>query len=290
MDSMKQSRKCSFLLILIVYLLASAVGIAVFAACAGQDDLLRLFAGDAAATVAVFLGSLLLRNASVYDPYWSVAPVVMLTSLAVYYGAFDAPSLLVLLGVWVWGVRLTANWAYTFENLMVQDWRYDKYQAQSKLFWPVVNFFGIHFMPTLIVFLAMVPAFRLMTLHAGANGWTFLAFGLMIFAAGLQYFSDRQAHAFRRQHPGGVCDRGLWRYSRHPNYLGEVLLWWGVYGALLSVSPGEWITGLGALANTLLFVFISIPLMEKRQLARKPAYAAYRRRTSALLLWPPRNA
>ncbi len=289
MGKFKNSRSVSFLVILGVYVIAAAVGIAVFALLPQYHDIVRLFIADSAATVAVWIFSTALKNASVYDPYWSVAPVVILTLLAFRYDAFDVPSLLVLAGVWVWGVRLTINWACTFVNLTVQDWRYGKYQAWSKGWWPAVNFFGRHFMPTLVVFLAMIPAFRLMTQHAGANPFTWLAFALMIGAAVLQLFADRQAHRFRRRNPGKVCDTGLWKYSRHPNYLGEVAMWWGVYFALLSVAPAEWLTGVGALANTCLFVFISIPLMEKRQLERKPDYAAYTERTSMLLLRPPRS-
>ncbi len=289
MGKIKNSRTLSFLIILGVYIVAAAVGIAVFALMPQYHDIVRLFIADVAATVAVWIFSTILKNASVYDPYWSVAPVVILTLLAFRYRAFDVPSLLVLAGVWVWGVRLTVNWACTFENLTVQDWRYSKYQAWSKGWWPAVNFFGIHFMPTIVVFLAMIPAFRLMALGAEVNPFTWLAFAVMIAAAALQFFSDRQAHRFRRLNPGKVCDTGLWKYSRHPNYLGEVAMWWGVYLALLSVAPTEWLTGVGALANTCLFVFISIPLMEKRQLERKPDYAAYAARTSMLLLWPPRS-
>ena len=75
---------------------------------------------------------------------------------------------------------------------------------------------------------------------------------------------------------------GLWKSSRHPNYLGEILFWWGLFIIYISVAPGEWLTAIGAVANTLLFIFVSIPLMEKRQLATKPAYAEYRRNTRML--------
>jgi len=218
-----------------------------------------------------------------YDPYWSVAPPVILTPLAYYYGAFDIPTILMLIAVWVWGIRLTVNWAYTFENLAIQDWRYDKYKNESGKLWPVVNFVGINLMPTVIVFLAMIPAFRLMTLQKEANIVTYLAFTICLFATMLQYISDKQAHHFRKLNPGKVCNVGLWKYSRHPNYLGEILMWWGVYFILLSVAPQEWGTFIGALVNTLLFVFISIPLMEKRQLANKPEYADYKKKTSTLI-------
>ena len=66
-------------------------------------------------------------------------------------------------------------------------------------------------------------------------------------------------------------------------------MWWGVFLMLFSARPDLWYTGLGAAANTLLFLFISIPLMEKRLLQRRPDYAEYRRRTSMLLLLPPKK-
>jgi steroid 5-alpha reductase family enzyme len=95
-------------------------------------------------------------------------------------------------------------------------------------------------------------------------------------------------HRFRRQaSPEEICTRGLWRYSRHPNYLGEILMWWGVFLMLYSVDVSYWRTGIGAFANTLLFLFISIPLMEKRQLSNKPGYEAYLRETSMLIPMSP---
>ncbi|MDD5017054.1 MAG: DUF1295 domain-containing protein, partial [Eubacteriales bacterium] len=79
---------------------------------------------------------------------------------------------------------------------------------------------------------------------------------------------------------------GLWRYSRHPNYLGEVLFWWGVWVIQMSVLPALWWTIFAPTAMTLLFLFISIPMMEKRLLASKEGYAAYKKSTSMLLLLP----
>lgn len=290
METIRKSRALSFVIIFLVYVLATAVGIAVFKFLpAAYSDILRLFIADTAATVFVWFFSMIFRNSSMYDPYWSVAPMVILGLLAYHYDAFDIPSILLLAGVGVWGVRLTVNWAVTFENLTIQDWRYDDLKKNSKKMWPLVSFLSVHYIPTLVVFGAMLPAFKLLTLHAEANIFTYAGFALTLIAAGLQFFSDRQAHAFRKANPGKVCNVGLWKYSRHPNYLGEVVMWWGVYFILLSVAPGLWWTGVGALANTGLFLFISIPMMEKRQLANKPAYKDYVAKTSMLLLLPQKS-
>ncbi len=286
MENIKKSRILSLIIIALVYILAFVAGLLIFRFVTDYNDIIRLFIADFVATVVVWFFGVLFKNSSMYDPYWSVAPLAILTPLAFYYNAFDIPTLLLLAAIWIWGVRLTINWAYTFDDLTIQDWRYDKYKNESKQLWPVVNFVGINLMPTVVVFLAMIPAFMLMTLRAEATFFTYLSFAVCISAAFLQHFSDSQAHRFRKNSPGKVCNRGLWRYSRHPNYLGEILMWWGVYFILLSVAPVHWITFIGALVNTCLFVFISIPLMEQRQLVNKPEYLAYQQATSVLIPFP----
>jgi steroid 5-alpha reductase family enzyme len=90
---------------------------------------------------------------------------------------------------------------------------------------------------------------------------------------------------FRKQpeNRGHVNRQGLWKYSRHPNYLGEILMWWGVCLLSLSAPGGSPVFAVGALVNTLMFVFVSVPLMERRQLSGKREYAAYKSETGALL-------
>lgn len=278
------SKAAGFRIILVIYLIAIGMGVLTFLYTdPGKDILWRLFLADFVATVFVWLAGAVFDNASVYDPYWSVAPPVMLTLLAVWWQSYSVASLLLLTAVWVWGIRLTVNWAFTFKNLGTQDWRYDTYKEQFPQVWQLINLTGIHLMPTLIVFLAMIPGFYLLQLAATAGFVTYIGFCICIGAALLQWFSDRQMHRFRREQPGKVCNTGLWSLSRHPNYLGEIAMWWGVYVMLLSVSEGfyTW-TGAGALVNTLLFIFISIPLMEKRQLVNKPEYSDYCQTTPKL--------
>ncbi|MCD7936012.1 MAG: DUF1295 domain-containing protein [Tannerellaceae bacterium] len=278
------SRGAGFWIIFWIYIVATGIGVFTFLLTNPEWPMLwRLFCADFAATIFVWLGSAVFKNSSVYDPYWSVAPVILLTILAVYWHAVSLPALLMLTAIWVWGIRLTLNWAITFRCLSVQDWRYDKYKQEFPVIWQLVNFTGIHLMPTIIVFLAMIPAVYLLQYSFTANAWTFVAFFLCLFAAFLQLVSDTQMHRFRHECPGQVCNRGVWRFSRHPNYLGEILMWWGIFGILYSVGGSTYLwTATGAFVNTILFVFISIPLMEKRQLKNKPAYEMYRKQTGML--------
>lgn len=242
-ESLKASRSWSFVVIAVIYLIAAVSGIWTFIVLDDMAVLLRLFVADFVATVFVWLWGVIFRNSSVYDPYWSVAPPLMLTGYAVHCGAFALPVILMLIAVWYWAIRLTGNWAYTFPNLNKQDWRYDMYKEKFPLLWHIVNFTGINLMPTVVVFLAMVPGFLLIgtsVVPVQANLWTWLGFIVCISAATLQLISDHS-----------------W----------EVVL----------------LPAVGALANTCLFVFISIPMMEKRQLANKPGYADYRKRVRMLI-------
>lgn len=278
------SRVASIAIIVVIYLMALVVGVWTFGKCAscGMSDLWGIFIADAAATVLVWWFGIIFRNVSVYDPYWSVVPPVVLTIWLFTRGTLNTASLLLLIAVWYWGIRLTANWVITFKGLAYEDWRYTKYREEKKPFvFQLINFFGLNFVPTIVVFLAMVPGLGLIAGQYQATPLTWLAFALCLACPTIQLIADTQSHRFRREHPGKVCTVGLWKHGRHPNYFGEVMMWWGVWFMFVSAagfSANVWYVA-GAIANTLLFLFISIPMMEKRQLARKPEYAEYRSRT-----------
>lgn len=278
-----QSKSIGMVIITIIYILATIIGVITYNSIDCNNKLLSLFIADVVATLVVWLFGVIFNNSSIYDPYWSVAPPLLLTFFAIEASSFGTPVRLTLLIVWLWAIRLTGNWAYTFPNLSKQDWRYDKYKGDFPKLWHLVNLFGINLMPTLIVFLAMIPAIELIDLNPiSYNIFTILGILISLVAVALELVSDRQAHSFRKENRGKVCNIGLWKSSRHPNYLGEILFWWGLFIIYISVATGEWLTAIGAVANTLLFIFVSIPLMEKRQLATKPAYAEYRRNTRML--------
>ncbi len=109
-------------------------------------------------------------------------------------------------------------------------------------------------------------------------------------AMSLQRVGDYQLARFKRlpASQGAIIQGGLWKYSRHPNYFGEVTLWWGIYLISLSV-PGGWMTVIGPVTITVLILKVSgIPLLERRYQGN-PLYDDYRRRTSAFVPWPPRR-
>ena len=279
-----QTKTVSIVIIGIIYLIAILLGYFVFRMLkTGLHELWALFLADVVATVVVWGLGLFYKNVSVYDPYWSVAPPVMFTVWAFYKSVFTLPVVLLLIAVWYWGIRLTGNWAYTFKGLAHEDWRYTRYrETQSPFIFHVINFFGLNMMPTVLVFAAMLPGFGLFESTEATNMLTWLGFAICISAATLQLVADTQIHRFREAHPGRYCDVGFWKHGRHPNYLGEISMWWGVWTMYASVYGLDCLI-LAPVAMTALFLFISIPMMERRQLQNKPGYAEYKKKTRMLI-------
>ena len=273
-------RGASFLIVAVIYILASVVGIVTYRMLP-YPLWLSLLIADTAATVFTFIFSLIFRNASVYDPYWSVQPIVILAAFAVGQ-TLTLPRVLLLISVCVWGVRLTANWAYTFHGLGHQDWRYTMLCEKTGVFYPIINFVGIHMVPTLVVYGCVLPAAYAIEMGLTANVGSVICLLVSLGAAVLQGIADIQMHHFRK-HRSGVFNRsGLWHFSRHPNYLGEITMWWGVALSVLCVAPWAWYLLAGAVANTVLFFTVSIPMAEGRQ-SRKEGFSEYRRQTRLLL-------
>ena len=283
MDKIRNSKPLSILIIACIYSLAGIAGVLL---CLFLPFVfwLNLLIADVAATIIVFVFSILFDNASVYDPYWSVQPIVIIVGFASNYKITSA-TVLLLISIIYWGIRLTGNWAYVFGGLNHEDWRYIKLKKENGKLYPLVNFAGIHMMPTLIVYACTLPAVFVTRGEFRANIGSFIGMIICTGAATLQLAADTQMHRYRKSGQHGLIRTGLWKYARHPNYLGEILMWWGIAVQMISVMPIRWWLITGAAANTLLFFIVSIPLADKRQSA-KPGYAEYRAGTRSLLPLP----
>jgi steroid 5-alpha reductase family enzyme len=286
MDSIKNSKSKSILVITVIYVLAAALGVAVYMALPFLFWI-RLLIADVAATIFVFVFSVIFKNASVYDPYWSIQPIVIIAGYALTSNTTPA-TLLLIISIVYWGIRLTGNWAYVFGGLNYQDWRYTKFEKETGRLYPFINFTGIHMVPTLIVYLTTLPAVFVIRQELRANIGSFIGMVVCVGAATLQLVADTQMQKYRKSGQHGLIRTGLWKYARHPNYLGEILMWWGIAIQAVSVMPSHWWFVAGALANTILFFSVSIPLADKRQSA-KPGYAEYMAGTRMLLPVPKKQ-
>ena len=274
------SRTASFIIIAIIYLLASAVGVISYLLLPFHFAI-NLLVADVVATIFVFIFSLIFKNASVYDPYWSVQPIIIVIAFATQH-TLNATAILPLIAICLWGLRLTANWAYTFNGLNHQDWRYTMLKENTKKWYFLINLIGIHLVPTLVVYACTLPAVYLIVYPQAFNVGSVIFFILCCIAFILQGVADVQMHVYKKERKTNFINIGLWKYSRHPNYLGEILMWWGVGLSLLVVQINFWYVCFGALINTLLFTFVSIPMAEKKQ-SKKEGFAEYKSKTRYLL-------
>ena len=287
MSSVRENKSLSILIITGIYLIAVTVALCTYLMLPFAFWI-NLLISDIAATVFVFIFSVIFRNASVYDPYWSVQPIVIVLCYALG-SKLTFATFLILISVFYWGIRLTGNWAYTFGGLNCQDWRYTKFENETGRLYQFISFTGIHMMPTLIVYLCTLPAVFVIKNEVQANAGSIAGTVICICAATLQLVSDTQMHRYRKSGRHGLIRTGLWKYARHPNYLGEILMWWGIGIQAVSVMPQYWWLLAGALANTVMFFTVSIPLADKRQ-SQKPGYAEYKASTRSLLPVPKKQA
>ncbi|MBR3262335.1 MAG: DUF1295 domain-containing protein, partial [Lachnospiraceae bacterium] len=163
-----------------------------------------------------------------------------------------------------------------------QDWRYTQYEKKAGKWYPFINLTGIHLVPTLIVYGCILPAVIVMRSDVEGNIGSVLFFLCSVGAVLLEFLSDKEMHKFRRMKTGSFIRIGLWKYSRHPNYLGEICMWWTIGLSACCVLPFRWYFLAGALANTILFLTVSIPLADGKQ-SSKPGFEEYKSETRMLL-------
>jgi steroid 5-alpha reductase family enzyme len=253
--------------------------------------------GSLAAAVSVmgiaWVVSIVTRDASVADIAWGLA-FFMIAWISVVMGNGDPErSLVVALLVSIWGIRLAA---YIAERHDGEDRRYtamrekagsDKEFAKRSL-WSI---FGTQALLAFVISLPVqVAATDLTPQKLGLLAW--LGFTLCAFGIVFEAVADAQLRAFTKEedNDGKVMDKGLWRYSRHPNYFGEACVWWGIWVIALETGSGWW-TFVGPAVLTFLLLRVSgVALTEKTISSRRPGYEAYTRRTSAFVPRPPREA
>lgn len=242
------------------------------------------------AAVLAWLVSLARRDVSIVDSLWSL---FFLLAAAVY--AATAPdagprTLLVLTLVVVWALRLSAyiTWRNRGEG---EDRRYQAIRRNNEPHFAFKSLYIVFGLQGLLAWLISLPLLAAIGSGAAINALDFIGAGLwavgMAFEAGGDYQLARfKAHA---ENQGKVMDRGLWRYTRHPNYFGEFCIWWGFYA--IALAGGAWWAVVSPLVMTGLLLRVSgVALLEKDIGERRPAYREYITRTNAFFPGPPRKA
>ncbi|MEO7386161.1 MAG: DUF1295 domain-containing protein [Gammaproteobacteria bacterium] len=241
---------------------------------------------------AAWLMSIPLRNVAIVDVFWSLAVAGAGLTWLVQAWVLQAEAsprggLAVLLAV-LWAARLALHIFWRARG-RPEDRRYREIRARNEPGFAYKSLYLVFGLQALLAWVIAMPLFGatldprpLGTLDAGAA---------LLWLAGflLQAIADFQMARFQRgpAAENAVMDRGLWRYSRHPNYFGEALMWWSLW--LIAAAGGAWWTGIGPLLLTVLLLKVSgVALTEKDIANRRPKYRDYIRRTSAFVPLPPR--
>jgi len=277
----RKSITTAYITIVFIYLLAFFIIYFLYSREILSSTMVDVLFADVVATVLVFLFSMIFKNSSIYDPYWSVVPPVIVLYLIMQFPDGNSIRQIIVFGLTAfWSLRLTLNWFRGWKGFKHQDWRYTYLSEKTgKMYW-LVSFLGIHLVPTLVVFLGCLPFWYALSSPEPINFIDIFA-SLFTFSAILtEWIADEQLKRFKKQDSkNSFMSSGLWAYSRHPNYLGEICFWIGIFLFVVASSNmngfmGFW-TALGWLGMILLFTFISIPMMERRNKENKPGYKAY---------------
>ena len=255
-------------------------------------------------TFVVYVFSIANGNSSIYDPYWVIAPpflalAIKATSDAGLFGAWHVRDVLILFCLFAWAFRYHVFYAWEgwTTGLTIEDWRYEDMRAFPVPYW-LNSLTGMHYFPTYLVYFALAPAALVLltdpSSQATAGWWDVLGTAGALTGVGFEYFADKQCADFRKTDTykkGGAMRAGLWRYSRHPNYFGEVLFWVSMIpfavGAGIYADHRALVLS-GPIAMAVFFRFSSW-LMDVRSLERRPGYQVVVDETSAMVPWLPKR-
>ncbi len=262
-----------------------------------MDGLILLLALNLASVTAVMVAlwivSLRLRDVSIVDIAWGAdGALIAAISFLLTSGPLARRALITGMTVF-WGVRLALHIGLRKRG-HGEDYRYAAMRDEHGDAFPLRSLFTVFLFQALLIWAITVPV-QVAQATAGPKGLTvldFLGLGIWILGIVLEGIADNQLQAFRTnpENRGEVMDRGLWRYSRHPNYFGESLVWWGIF-LVAAATPGGWVTFFSPLLMTFFLLKVSgVPLLEEALAERRAGYREYMERTSIFIPWPPRRA
>lgn len=240
----------------------------------------------------VWAASVRLGDSSIVDIFWGAGFVVTAWIYSALTPDGFAPRKWLLLAmVTVWGLRLSLyllrrNWGKP------EDFRYAKWRAETGPAWWWHSLFRVFYLQGLLLWIISAPLLAAQRSPVPARLTWLDLLGLGVWGVGLFFeaVGDWQLARFKANpaNKGRVLDRGVWRYTRHPNYFGDSAQWWGYY--LVALAAGAWWTVFSPILMTGLLLKVSgVALLEKTLTTTKPEYADYIARTSAFVPWPPKK-
>lgn len=246
--------------------------------------------GILAAGLVAWLISLPKRDVSIVDSLWSL---LFFLAAGIYLGTAPAPgltSIIVPVMVGLWALRLSAyiTWRNWGEE---EDRRYQQIRERNQPGFAYKSLYLVFGLQGVLAWIISLPL--LVAIHANAPLDWLGYLGILLWLVGMVFEAggDWQLARFKADpaNRGKVLDSGLWRYTRHPNYFGNAMIWWGFF--LLASSAGGWWTVVSPALMTFLLLKVSgVTLLEQDISDRRPEYRAYIQRTNAFFPGPPRTA
>jgi steroid 5-alpha reductase family enzyme len=243
----------------------------------------------AAAASCTWVLSLLKRNVGIVDSLWSL---MLLLAACTYAHSLPRPgprSVLVLVLVTVWAMRLSIYITWRNWN-QGEDRRYQAIRARNQPAFALKSLYLVFGLQALLAWIISLPLFGAICSPGPLGIADYLGAALWFVGFGAEAGGDWQLARFKSDpaNRGKVMDRGLWRYTRHPNYFGDFAVWWGFY--CIAAGAGAWWSIPGPALMSLLLMRISgVTLLEKDIGSRRPQYADYIRRTNAFFPGMPRR-
>lgn len=239
----------------------------------------------------LWLVSLILKDASIVDIFWGTGFVV---SAWVYFALSPDGYLLrkwlIVVLVTLWGLRLSLhilrrNWGKG------EDFRYQAWRREAGAAWWWRSFFKVFLLQGVLMWIISIPLLAAQ-FNAAPDRLTMIDFlGVALWVTGFFFEAagDLQLARFKADpaNKGKVMDRGVWRFTRHPNYFGDAAQWWGYF--LIAVSAGGWWTVFSPVLMTLFLLRVSGVTLLEKTLESRPGYKEYIATTSAFIPWPPRK-
>jgi steroid 5-alpha reductase family enzyme len=257
-----------------------------------RPELTTAAAGLAVVMVALtvlWLLSLRLRDASIVDPFWGPGFLLVGLTYLLADGRIGPRGVLATLLIAAWAVRLGVH-LLRRNRATGEDRRYGAMRERHGKRFRWVSLFTVFWLQGVILWIVSMPL--LGSVASGSPLGALDVVGALIALSGLtiEAVADRQLRTFRAEpsNSGRVLDTGLWRYSRHPNYFGNAVLWWGIY--LIALAGGAWWSAFAPALMTFLLLRVSgVTLLERGLRASRPGYSSYVARTSAFVPWPPKR-
>lgn len=235
-----------------------------------------------------FVVACILRRNDVADVAWGLGFPVLAWTAFFLSDEHSAVALMTNIIVTLWGLRLA--WHILRRNMRKpEDSRYAEWRKHWKHFY-VRSYLQVFLLQGLLLYIICVPVLVLNNSNAGINSGVLVGLAIWIVGLCFESVADHQLKVFLRNpaHKGKLMTKGLWRYSRHPNYFGEVVMWWGIFVMCFSAT-GALYTVVSPVVITYLLLYVSgVPLLEKKYTARKD-FEKYKAQTSVFVPLPPKK-